>query len=197
MKGCSTPGSEVIISHSANLQRKYAWTLEMVRENNCWIGVNTSMTNKLVREALESGVIDDFGPIDSIQAEVKVSGKSRLDFLLKAAGDTIYLEVKNCSLAENSIAMFPDAVTRRGTRHLLELERLKREGAETAVLFCVQRADAGSFMPAQSIDPEYSKTLRKVHKKGVRILAYQADVSPEAVIVARKLPVFNTDHNSE
>lgn len=197
MKGCSTPGSEVVISHSANPQRKYAWTLEMVRENNCWIGVNTSMTNKLVREALESGVIDDFGPIDSIQAEVKVSDKSRLDFLVNAAGNTIYIEVKNCSLAENSIAMFPDAVTRRGTRHLFELERLKREGAETAVLFCVQRADAGSFMPAQSIDPEYAETLHNVHKKGVRILAYQADVSPEAVIVARKLPVFNTDHTSE
>lgn len=197
MKGCSTPGSEVIISRSANPQRKYAWTLEMVKENNCWIGVNTSLTNKLVREALESGVINDFGPIDSIHAEVKVSIESRLDFLIEAAGKKIYLEVKNCSLAEKAIAMFPDAVTRRGTRHLLELDRLRREGAETAVLFCVQRADALRFMPAQSIDPEYAETLYTVYKKGVGVFAYQADVRPETVTVARKIPVFNTSHNSE
>lgn len=192
MKGCSTPGSEVIISRSANPNRKYAWTLEMVRENNCWIGVNTSRTNKLVREALESGVIKDFGPIDSIQAEVKVSSESRLDFLVQTGGKKNYIEVKNCSLAENSIALFPDAVTSRGTRHLLELDRLRREGADTAAIFCVQRADAVSFMPAELIDPDYAKTLYQVHKQGVRILAYQAEVCPECITIARKIPIFTT-----
>jgi sugar fermentation stimulation protein A len=196
MKGCSTPGSEVVISRSANPNRKYAWTLEMIRANNCWVGVNTSMTNKLIQEGLESGVIDDFGQIDSIQAEVKVSDKSRLDFLVQAGGKKSYIEVKNCSLAENSIALFPDAVTSRGTKHLLELDRLRKKGFDTAVIFCVQRADARSFMPAQAIDPKYTETLFKVYNNGVRVLAYQADVRPDAVTIARKIPVFDTGHQN-
>ncbi|MCL7486894.1 MAG: DNA/RNA nuclease SfsA [Desulfobulbaceae bacterium] len=197
MKGCSTPGSEVVISRSPNPKRKYPWTLEMVRENNCWIGVNTSLTNKLVREGLESGIIDDFGPIDTIQAEVKVADKSRLDFLVHAGGSKWYIEVKNCSLVENGVALFPDAVTSRGTRHLRELERLRLEGVDTAVIFCVQRADAARFMPARSIDPEYADTLYRVHDNGVRALAYLADVSPDGVTIVRKIPVFDTAQPSE
>lgn len=197
MKGCSTPGSEVVISKSANMQRKYAWTLEMVKDNKCWIGVNTSLTNKLVQEGLENGIIDDFGQIDFIQREVKVSSVSRLDFLIQANGKKCYIEVKNCSLAENGIAFFPDAVTSRGTRHLHELDRLRSSEVDTAVLFCVQRADARSFMPAKLIDPEYTETLVKIYENGVKVLAYQADVNPGSVTITKKIPVFETDQNSE
>jgi sugar fermentation stimulation protein A len=197
MKGCSTPGSEVVISKSANMKRKYAWTLEMVKDNKCWIGVNTSLTNKLVQEGLESGIIDDFGQIDFIQREVKVSSASRLDFLVQANGKKCYIEVKNCSLAENGIALFPDAVTSRGTRHLHELDRLRSSEVDTAVLFCVQRADARSFMPAKLIDPEYTETLVKIYENGVKVLAYQADVNPDSVTITKKIPVFETDQNSE
>ena len=197
MKGCSTPGSEVVISKSANMQRKYAWTLEMVKDNKCWIGVNTSLTNKLVQEGLENGIIDDFGQIDFIQREVKVSTASRLDFLIQANGKKCYIEVKNCSLAENGIALFPDAVTSRGTRHLHELDRLRSFEVDTAVLFCVQRADARSFMPAKLIDPEYTETLVKVYENGVKVLAYQADVNPDSVTITKKIPVFDTDQKPE
>ena len=191
MKGCSTPGSEVVISYSPNPKRKYAWTLEMVKEGDRWVGVNTSLTNKLVEEGLKNGIIDDFGAIDSIQREVKVSDKSRLDFLVQARKKNVYIEVKNCSLAENKVALFPDAVTKRGTKHLFELDRLKGDGVDTAVLFCIQRSDASSFMPAKSIDPEYSETLCKVHQNGVKVIAYQADVTPERIVIARKIPVFD------
>jgi len=194
MKGCSTPGSEVVISRSPNQKRKYAWTLEMVRENGFWIGVNTSLTNRLVEEGLASGVIDVFGNVDTVQREVKVSSSSRLDFLVRTdGGKRVYLEVKNCSLAEDGVALFPDAVTKRGTKHLHELDRLRGQGIETAVLFCVQRADASSFMPAESIDPQYAETLHRVHANGVMILAYQADVRPESVTIARRIPVFGTE----
>lgn len=191
MKGCSTPDSEVIISQSQNPGRKYAWTLEMIKEKDCWIGVNTSLTNKLVEEALINGVIDEFGKLDKIQREVKVSDKSRLDFLVQGEKRQTYIEVKNCSLAENDIALFPDAVTKRGTKHLLELDRLLSDEVGAAVLFCIQRSDAESFMPAESIDPEYAETLYKVHENGVKVLAYQAEVSPDSVIITRKIPVFN------
>ena len=190
MKGCSTPGSRVVISRSDNPKRKYPWTLEIVEENGTWIGVNTSMTNQIVEEALENKTINDFGKIDSIRREVKVSEKSRLDFLLQAGSRKIYIEVKNCSLVENDIAMFPDAVTKRGTRHLAELEQLKAKGYEAGVIFCVQRNDAEYFMPAEAIDPEYSKMLYKVYNKGVHVLAYQAEVQPEAITLVKELHVF-------
>ena len=189
MLGCSEPGSPVMISRADNPARKYPHTLEMVQSDSVWVGVNTSLTNKLVREALEKGTVKDFGNIDSIIQEIKTSANTRLDFLLENKGKRIYMEVKNCSLAEDGAAMFPDAVTARGTKHLLELTALKQQGHMAAVLFCVQRGDADYFMPAQHIDPLYAETLNKVAEKGVKVLAYQADVSPEEITITRKLPV--------
>jgi sugar fermentation stimulation protein A len=185
MRGCSAPGSPVILSKSDNPRRKYAWTLEMVQENGIWIGVNTSMTNKLVHEALRNGVIDAFGWIGSVQPEVKVSEKSRLDFLVQTEGGLVYIEVKNCSLVEEDKAMFPDAVTIRGTKHLHELAQLldqgTRQGTRAAVLFCVQRADGKCFAPARHIDPVYAATLAEVQQQGVEVLAYRAEVNPQEV----------------
>lgn len=195
MRGCSEPGSPVMISKSDNRRRKYAWTLEMVQKNGIWIGINTSLTNKLVHEALAGGVITDFGPVLSIRPEVKVSERSRLDFQLETEAGRIYLEVKNCSLAENNVALFPDAVTTRGTKHLLELDRLKQEGSGSAVLFCVQRSDADRFTPAASIDPVYAQTLADVRDRGVQVLAYRADVRPEEIRISTPLPVLIGENN--
>ncbi|WP_028585665.1 DNA/RNA nuclease SfsA [Desulfogranum mediterraneum] len=189
MRGCSAPGSPVIISHSDNPRRKYAWTLEMIQVDNSWIGVNTSLTNRLVHEALANGTIDDFGTLKSIRAEVKVSTKSRLDFLLEGDRGQSYLEVKNCSLAEEGLALFPDAVTARGTRHLEELITLVGSGYGAAVLFCIQRQDAEAFAPAAAIDPLYAATLSRAAQAGVRVLAYQARVEPEEISIVRHLPV--------
>ncbi len=190
MRGCSTPGSPVIISKSDNPKRKYAWTLEMVQDNGIWIGVNTGLTNRIVREALENGIIDDFGAIESIQAEVKVSDKSRLDFLVQTATGPVYIEVKNCSLVEENRAIFPDAVTVRGSRHLRELALLcKNNTVRAAVLFCIQRSDGSCFRAAGDIDPVYADTLHKVQQHGVHALAYRAEVKPDSVTITGKLPL--------
>jgi sugar fermentation stimulation protein A len=188
MRGCSTPGSAVVISRSDGAKRKYAWTLEMVREEGVWIGVHTGRTNHLVREGLKSGVIDDFGEIGMITPEVVVSEKSRLDFLLATDMGKVYLEVKNCSLAEKGVAFFPDAVTSRGARHLHELVRLAEAGSGAAVLFCVQRGDAALCKPAAHIDRVYAETVAWAAGKGVRFLAYQAEVLPEVIRINRKIP---------
>lgn len=189
MRGCSTPGSPVILSKSDNPKRKYAWTLEMVQEKGIWIGINTMMTNQIVREALENGTIDDFGSIESVQPEVKVSDKSRLDFLVQTESGPVYIEVKNCSLVQDDAAMFPDAVTVRGTKHLLELELLRKDNVRTAVLFCIQRADGSCFRPAHEIDPTYAETLHAVQAEGVHVLAYRARVQPDSVTITGKLPL--------
>ena len=189
MLGCSEPGSAVIISRSDNPARKYPHTLEMVQADSVWVGVNTSLTNKLVREALEKAIVKEFGNLDSIVQEVKTSANTRLDFVMEQKGKLIYLEVKNCSLTVEGAAMFPDAKTARGTKHLVELASLKRQGNMAAVFFCVQRGDADYFRPAHHIDPIYAETLAKVAAEGVMVLAYGADVSPKGITIARKLPV--------
>ena len=188
MLSCSTPGSAVCLSLSDNPKRKYPHTLEMVQDNKTWVGVNTSRTNKLVIEALEKGQILEFTDIDSIKAEVKTSKESRLDLLIKQHGQNSYMEIKNCSLAVDGCAMFPDAVTTRGTKHLKELIRLKDEGFETCIFFLVQRTDADRFAPAAHIDQVYAKTIEQAAAAGVRILVYQAEVNPTGIEVVRALP---------
>ena len=190
MRGCLTPGSPVQISRSDNVRRKYLYTLEMIEVKGVWVGINTSLTNRLVQEAIAQEKIKEFGKVDTIRAEVKVSDKSRLDFLLTRNGKSIYVEVKNCTLAEGGIAMFPDAVTARGTKHLRELQVLKEAGHEACVLFCVQRMDAECFAPARHIDAVYAETLAAVKEQGVMVLAYQADVSPWQIEIVGSLPVM-------
>lgn len=188
MTGCSTPGSQIYLSTSDNPKRKYPNTLEIIKEGDTWIGVNTSLTNKLVVEGIKDGKVPELQPFDQIKQEIKTSEKSRLDILLTHNTTKTYVEVKNCSLVENGIAMFPDAVTTRGTKHLLELEDLVAQGHYGYIFFLVQRVDADTFTPAAHVDPTYAKTLKRVAGNGVKILVYQASVSPEKIEIIRKLP---------
>ncbi len=189
MRGCLTPGNEVYLSRSDNPKRKYAHTLEMIMVDKTWVGINTNRTNHLVREAMEKGLVKELGALDEIRSEVKVSDQSRLDFLVRRGQKKIYIEVKNCTLVEDGTAMFPDAVTERGRRHLLELMALKKKGWGAALIFCVQRMDADRFRPAAEIDPLYSETLAAAAEAGVGVWAYQADVGPEQIEIVRSLPV--------
>ncbi len=188
MRSCSTPGSRVCFSKSENRQRKYPHTLEMIQEGTTWVGVNTGLTNQLVVEALQNRKISEFMDFDTVQQEVKTSVGTRLDILLTQGEKKIYIEVKNCSLVEGGIAMFPDAVTARGTKHLLELADLVKKGHRGVIFYLVQRMDAQSFSPAAHIDPLYANTLGKVLPQGVEALAYQAEVSTNGISVKNRLP---------
>jgi sugar fermentation stimulation protein A len=188
MLSCSTPGSRVYLSRSDNPKRKYPFTLEMVRDNSTWVGVNTSRTNKLVMEAIEKGKISEFQNFMAIKAEVKTSAHTRLDLQVSHGNSSTFIEIKNCSLAIDRCAMFPDTVTTRGAKHLHELIRLTTEGRSSCIFFLVQRMDADRFAPASQIDSIYTKTLKEAVKAGVMVLVYQAEVSPEGIDVIRPLP---------
>jgi sugar fermentation stimulation protein A len=188
MLSCSTPGSQVCLSRSDNPKRKYPFTLEMVKDNSTWVGVNTARTNKLVAEALKKGQIAEFQDISEIKSEIKTSDHTRLDLQVSHGSSSTVIEVKNCSLAIDRCAMFPDAVTVRGTKHLHELIRLTEEGQRACIFFLVQRMDADRFSPASQIDSIYSEALLQAAEAGVMLLVYQAEVSPEGIDVVRPLP---------
>ncbi len=188
MLSCSAPGSPAAISVAANPDRKYPHTLEMVMANDIWIGVNTSRTNSLVAEAILGGQIDGFTKSAIVTREVKVADNCRLDLRISdLAGDT-WMEIKNCSLAEDRCALFPDAVSLRGQKHLRELTHLAKDGQQAAIFFLVQRTDVDVFRPADRIDPVYGQLLRQAAQAGVTVLAYTAAVSPAGIAVTNRLP---------
>lgn len=190
MLSCSAPGSEVCLSRSDNPRRKYPFTLEMIRIGTTWVGVNTGRTNALVVEAIEQGQLAELAGFDEIRREVKVGVNTRLDLQILHQGSSLYIEVKNCSLAVDGWAMFPDAVTARGTKHLQELIRLKKAGFSAGIVYLVQRMDADRFAPASHIDPLYGKTLIEAVSAGVLVLVYQAEVDPTGIRIVRDLPFF-------
>ena len=193
MRGCSEPGSRVWLSWSANPKRKYPLSWELVEASTrVLVGVNTGLPVGLVQEGIALGVITELQGYSNIRAEVRYGiERSRIDLLLEAGQRRCYVEVKNVTLADGlGRALFPDAVTARGTKHLRELMSVAEDPHTRGVmLFCVQRGDVHSVAPADSIDPVYGATLREAIGCGVEAIAYRADVSPGAVELTTRIPV--------
>ena len=188
MLGCMRPGSAVLISRSANLNRKLAYTWEMIRIKRAWVGINTMHPNRLVAEAVAAGMIPELCGYETIRREVKVSAHSRLDLCLEGNGGRCYVEVKNVTVSFDGAAAFPDAVSERATKHLQELIRLKRRGHRAVAVFVIQRGDCSYFRPADEIDPEYGRWLRRAVNAGVEVLPYVAKVNPLRILLTSKIP---------
>ncbi len=188
MTGCAVPGSPVILSRSDRPGRKYPHTWELVQVDGCWIGVNTGITPALVREGIVTGIVRELQGYETIRPEVK-QGESRLDLLLTGEERRCWVEVKNVTLEENGVAIFPDSVTLRGQKHLMELMDVVRSGERGVIFFVVQRGDCGAMAPADRIDPRYGALLREAVAAGVEPLAYRAEVSPAGVHLVERLPI--------
>jgi sugar fermentation stimulation protein A len=187
MMGCKEPGSAVYLSRSYKPNRKLAYTWELIRVNGTWVGINTMHPNRLVAEAVQSGVLRELARYNSIRREVRTRPGTRLDFCFESANGSCFVEVKNVTLVINDAAAFPDAVSMRGTKHLKELLRLRRMGHRAAVVFVIQRGDCEFFRPADEIDKEYGHWLRKAIKAGVEALPYQAKVTPKEIVLTQSL----------
>lgn len=188
MKGCNLPGSPVLLSVSDRPGRKYPHTWELVFSGG-WIGINTALPNRLVEEAIGNGTITELQGYPLLRREVPYGTNSRVDLLLDGDRGRCYIEVKNVTLVEGGRALFPDAVTLRGQKHLCELEEVVRRGDRGVIFFVVQRGDADSVAPADAIDPEYGRLLRRAVTFGVEALAYRAEVTPGAITVRERLAV--------
>jgi len=164
-------------------------TLELVAVNGHWVGINTMRANSLVREAISLGVIPELSGYEDIRSEVRYGTNSRIDLLLSGAAGRCHVEVKNVTLVNGEKALFPDAVTTRGQKHLRELMQVVQTGGRGVIFFVVQREDVHTFAAADSIDPDYGKLLRLAIQNGVEALAYQAQIGSQEIFLTRQLPI--------
>lgn len=192
MKTCVAEGWPVLLSFNDSPTRKLKYSLELTYNGKTWIGVNTAVPNKISLEAINNGTISQLQDYENIKPEAKI-GESRIDIYLfdgdkKTPTNECYVEVKNVSMIEGTTAVFPDAVSERGQKHLRELISLKEKGIRACMLYIIQREDVESFAPAKSIDPEYARLLKLAYDKGVEILPYRCKVNERGVEVDKLLP---------
>lgn len=200
MRGCNTPNMPCLLSYDDNPARKLKYTLEMVKTPDSWVGVNTQVPNRIVKQALEKNIFENLKDYKKIHPEAKINDKSRLDFALsknpeiefkkvdlkKGKDKFHFIEVKNVSLVEDKVAKFPDSVTERGQKHLQDLMQLIDYGHTCEILYTIQRTDGKIFAPATDIDPVYGDLLKKAHDHGVIISPYLCNLSPTGISLTNK-----------
>ena len=220
MKTCWQEGSNVILSDfSHKPDRKLKYTLQAVKMDDGWVGVNTSNPNKAVENAIKMGLINSLKGYDFLLPEVKISSKSRIDLMLwnkqseneaqkflktarkprtlesqnpsQNVTEPCFMEVKNVTLLEkNNGASFPDAKTTRGQKHLLELIELKKTGYRAIILFFVERNSAKWMTTAGAIDPLYEKLLKEaVQDYEVEAIALKANIKKDGLYFEQQIPI--------
>lgn len=179
------PGALVLLRPRPREKRKTAYDLVATRKGDVLVSLDTRLPNKAVRRWLEDGTLPDFLGYREVLSEVPL-GESRVDFLLRN-GPPCYLEVKSCTLVEEGIALFPDAPTVRGRRHVATLQRAADAGFRACVLFVVQRPDAVSFRPHDTRDPAFRRSLREARAHGVEVLAYRSRFDRVTLVDPRRI----------
>lgn len=193
MLGLSDPGMRIWLRDTQSETRKYRYSWDMSEpRDGVFVGVHTGLVNKLVCEAIEQGTITELQGYTRIQQEVRYGAEnSRIDLLLThSTRRQCFVEIKNVTARDHKDnAMFPDAVTSRGQKHLRELMHVVQSGRRAILFFCVQRNDVAAFRPAGEIDPRYAEYLRIAADIGVEVYAYKASVAPNQIKLHQSIPV--------
>jgi len=185
------PGAEVYICGPAPYPRKTPYTLLLVRAS-CppypLVSLDTQAANRLAEQILRHPRLSPFGTPWQVRREVKI-GRSRLDFYLRQNRREIFLEVKSVSLVIDQVALFPDAPTLRGVRHLRELMGLTRQGKQAAVLFVAQRDDLMEIRPNEKTDPQFVRALKEAYRQGVRFFGFKFQITLEGYVYRGTAPI--------
>ncbi|MGJ8582622.1 MAG: DNA/RNA nuclease SfsA [Marinosulfonomonas sp.] len=192
MTGLDMPGLSVWLEPNDDPKKKldYGWRL-LELPGGAWVGIDTSIPNRVVKEALLDRKIAALAEYSVVRPEVKYGQASRIDFLLQQDGlADAYVEVKNVHLSrEAEWAEFPDSKTVRGTKHLNELAEMVRQGHRAIMLYLVQRTDCQKFRLARDIDPTYAAAFDQARAAGVEILCYDSLIGVDGVALGRSIDI--------
>lgn len=192
MLSVNEAGARVWVSPAQNPDRKLKFTWEIIEVNGAMVGINTAHPNQIVADAIADGKIKELTGYASLRREQKYGKNSRIDILLEDEGKPpCYVEVKNVTMKRGKNltdpAEFPDSVTARGAKHLVEMADMVEDGARAVMVYLVQRGDCKSFTIGADIDPNYAKGLKTALAAGVEAICYGCEVSPNAVTIAGPL----------
>ena len=192
MMGLLEEGNEVYLLKNDNPKRKLKYGLEMIKAKKNLVGVNTHMANKIVHHGLSNNLIKELKENETIQAEVFFNKETRFDFLAKKNGQKSFIEVKNVTLFRDKLtAEFPDAITSRGSKHLLTLIDAIKKGYKAYLIFLVQIQNMEKFKIARDIDNEYYKNYLKAQKAGVNFLAYRCKITAKEILIEKKIKIID------
>jgi len=188
MMGLLDEGNEVWVTKNDDPNRKLKYTLEIIKVKKSLIGVNTHRANRITEHGLKNKLINEFKKVKLIKPEFKFSKDTRFDFLC----DKKIIEVKNVTLTrENKIAEFPDAITSRGTKHLIRLVDSMKKKYDPYVLFLTQIQGIEYFRVAKDIDYNYYENYLLAKKAGVNFLAYRCDLSSKEIKIGKKIKIID------
>ena len=192
MKGLLDEGNEVHLSKHDDPKRKLKYGLEIIKTKKNLVGVNTHFANKIVNHGLTNNLIKELKNNDMVKPEVFFNEETRFDFLIEKNKQKSFVEVKNVTLfRDKNTAEFPDAVTSRGSKHLLALIDAIKKGYKSYLIFLVQIQNMENFKIARDIDNEYYKNYITAKKAGVNFLAYRCKISQKKIFIDKKIKIIN------
>ncbi len=192
MKGLLDRENEVYLLKNNDPKRKLKYSLEIIKAKKNLVGVNTHMANKIVNHGLDNNLIKELKNCDKIRSEVFYNKETRFDFLIEKKNEKIFIEVKNVTLfRKQKTAEFPDAITSRGSKHLITLINAIKDGYTSYLIFLVQIQNMDYFKIARDIDEEYYKNYLTAKKAGVNFLAYRCKISTKKISIEKKLKIIN------
>jgi len=187
LHGLLVPGAEILVAPApaAGARRRTRYTLTLVRRGRRWVCLVPALANRILESALRRGGVPGLEGARILRREV-LRGRSRFDFLLSYNGSRLLTEIKSVTFVTRRRALFPDAPTVRGVRHVRELMPYRR-GA--LVIFLVQRSDADLVTPFAARDPAFAAVVATAVRAGVRVLAFACRVTRKGVRLVRAIPV--------
>ena len=192
MKGLLDEGNEVYLLKNSNPKRKLKYGLEIIRAKKNLVGVNTHMANKIVSHGLSNNLIKELENIDTIKPEFFFNKEIRFEFLIVKNSQKSFVEVKNVTLfRDEKTAEFPDAITTRGSKHLITLIDAIKKGYKAYLIFLVQIQNMEKFKIAKDIDSEYYRNYLAAKKAGVNFLAYRCKINSKEILIEKKLKIIN------
>lgn len=182
------PGADVLLEKSFNPARKTPFSLIGVYKRGQLVNIDSQVPNRVVFEALSEGAIGEIGQVERVKKEVAY-GQSRFDLYFESGRQKAFVEVKGVTLEAGGVALFPDAPTARGTRHVYEMIEAVENGYAGYIFFLVQMKGVSRFTPNKRMDADFASALELAAKKGVKLLAYDSVVSPNEIVLGRQVEI--------